>query len=386
MALPAVTSNVVFEQGLSNFSFSLYNTVEKSGNEFISPYSISAALLLLMLGTDGTTSNQLMSAIFKGEQPPDVHNGYKILNDKLTQKTNTGMTLSIANRLFGSQIFTLLDKYKIDALKYYGSEIELLDFAGKAEQSRQYINNWISRQTRNKIRDIIPVGSLDANTIVVIANAIYFKGTWKTKFEQKNTRKRNFFLSGRGQKQVDMMHGQFVTRSGESNQLKCKVLQLPYLGDKLSMILVLPNDRNTLPWVENQLTSEKFESLLSSLRKQETIIQIPKFIVEANYDLIPILKRLGITEIFDDSISDFTRMVTPNIKRVYVSDARHKTYIEVNEEGSEAAAATTIVVSTRSGSVKPRQPFQFIADHPFMFLIRDNETGTILFSGRYTNP
>jgi serpin B len=343
-------------------------------------------MLLLTMGTSGTTEKQMISSICgRNKVPGNIHRSYQSLDRKLSKRTNNGVTLSIANRLFISRIFTVLKTYTTNAQKYYGSDTERLNFASRPEQSRTRINNWIKTKTNNKIQNMLPVGVLDANTIMVLANAIYFKGTWKTKFDPKITQKRNFFVGVNDQRQIDMMYGVFDATSGENTSLACKVLQLPYSGDQLSMVLILPNDGQGLAQLERQLTFDKFKNILSGLRKQKTIIRIPKFTVETEYDLQPILKRMGMTEIFDDRVANFTNMVTPKLNRqgVYVSDARHKAYIEVNEEGSLATAATTVAVSTRSFV---KRPFEFVADHPFMFLIRDNESGTILFMGKYVAP
>lgn len=373
-------SNIAFEHGISDFSFSLYSAVPKSGDEFISPFSVSAALLLLMLGTDGTTKRQLTSSMFGGQTPRDVNLGYKTLADKLATKTNNGVILTLANKLFGSQIYTILDTYKDDGLRFYGSGIDLLDFALQPEQSRNIINNWVASHTRNKIRDMMPPGILDQYTLLVIANAIYFKGTWHTRFDPKDTERRNFHV-GSTQTKVDMMNARYNATSGEHMGLNCRVLRLPYTGKQLSMVFVLPNDRNGLARLENQLTLSNFQNLLSGLRKRDTRIEIPKFVIEAEYELEPILTDLGITEIFDWRVSNFTKMVTRQINDmgVYVNDARHKTFVEVNENGSEAAGATTIETKVKSG----RMPFEFIADHPFVFVIRDDESGIPLFIGRY---
>jgi serine protease inhibitor len=388
MAVPAVAPNLAFQEGISNFSFSLYGAIERSGNEFISPYSISAALLLLSLGTDGTTKKQILSSMFTTGMVNDVHMGYKTLNTKIESRANTGVTLSVTNRLFASDRFTILQKYFTDSLTYYGSEVQRLDFTTQAEQSRVLINNWISTQTHDKIRDMMPKGSINGNTIMVLANAIYFKGMWKRKFDARRTIKKNFKVGPNNQMQVNMMHDQFKAMSGEHTALNCKVLQLPYSGDQVSMVLILPNDKNGLTQLENRLTFAKFQELLSGLRKQDTIIRIPKFKVEESYDLKPILRHLGISEIFDRTTANFTKMVSPQLNShgVYVSNARHKSYIEVNEESSEAAAATTFEITLTSALINPTPPFEFIADHPFMFVILDNETKTTLFMGRYAEP
>ena len=379
---PAV-SNVVFEEGIANFSISLYSALERTGNEFISPYSITSALLLLILGTGTTTKYEMETAIFEYEEPNDVHQGYKLLNDQLAMRTTPGVTFSIANKLYARQGLNLLTTFSTKALTIYGSEVERLDFAQNTENSRLSINKWISANTNNKIKNMIPKNVLNRDTLLVLANAIYFKGTWKTEFKKNITKQRNFFIGPNEQTLVHMMYGEFDAKSGEDLDLDCKILQLPYKGNQMSMIFLLPNDGAGLNELEDILAMEDLTILLSELQTQRTIIRIPKFTMQREYDLKPIMSILGVTEIFDPTIADFSEM-TPS--HAHVSDMRHKAYIEVNEEGSEAAAATTAVIQTRSNTIPKPTPFQFVADHPFLFIIQDDETGTPLFIGRYTRP
>ena len=229
--------------------------------------------------------------------------------------------------------------------------MELLDFVTQPDQFRTRINDWIATQKKSKkIQDMIPSRIIDANTIIVLANAIYFKGTWKTQFAPRNTAKKTFFVGQNEHRSVDMMHGRFNATSGDNLELGCKVLRVPFVGEKLEMVFLLPNDVIGLSRLERYLKMSSFQNAITGLRKHDTLIQIPKFVhvfvIESEYDLIPILTRPGFTEIFDSSVADFTNMVSPqpNSQGVYVSDAPHKTYVEVNEEGSEAAASTTIVV------------------------------------------
>ncbi|XP_052084669.1 leukocyte elastase inhibitor A-like [Mytilus californianus] len=386
MASQVNGSNVVFEEGIANFSNSLYSNLDRTGNEFISPYSITSALLLLMLGTSKTTKNQMKSVIFEYEEPNDINQGYKLLNDELLTRTTSGVTLSIANRLYGSKRLNVLNTFSTKASTYYGSAIELLDFVSQAEKSRLTINDWISNNTNNRIKNMIPKGVLNANTLFVVVNAIYFKGMWKTEFNRNNTTQRNFFVRANDQKLVNMMYGEFDAMSGEDLSLDCKVLQLPYKGNKISMIFVLPNSGDGLSELENKLSVDNFKTLVSGLKTQKTIIRIPKFTMTSEYDLKPICTALGFTEIFDEKIADFSEIFLANETRVRVTDARHKAYIEVNEEGSEAAAATTITIGVTSIQDPKPQPFEFVADHPFLFVIQDDETGIPLFIGRYARP
>ncbi|CAG2200758.1 unnamed protein product [Mytilus edulis] len=383
---PVNRSNIVFEEGIANFSNSLYSKLDRTGNEFLSPYSITSALLLLMLGTGKTTNKQMKSVIFEYEEPDDIDLGYQLLNEKLFTRTTSGVTLAMANRLYSRKGLNLLNTFSTKASTYYGSDVEPLDFVKEAENSRLTINNWISNNTNNRIQNMIPKGVLNANTVLVLTNAIYFKGKWEKEFNTKDTAQRNFFVRANEQKLVNMMYGKFDAKSGEDLSLDCKVLQLPYQGNQISMIFVLPNSGDGLSELESKLTVNTFKTLLSSLKTQKTIIRIPKFTMTSEYDLKPVCTALGITEIFDDKIADFSEMFKSDDTRVRVTEARHKAFIEVNEEGSEAAAATSLTISLTSARIPDPQLFEFVADHPFLFVIQDDETGAPLFIGRYARP
>ncbi|XP_076081442.1 serpin B3-like [Mytilus galloprovincialis] len=386
MASQVNGSNVVFEEGIANFSNSLYSKLDRTGNEFISPYSITSALLLLMLGTGKTTKNQMKSVIFEYAEPDDIDQGYKHLNDELLTRTTKGVSISIANRLFARKGLNLLNTFSTKASAYYGSDVELLDFVTEAEKSRLTINDWISKNTNNIIKNMIPKGVVGANTLLVLVNAIYFKGTWKKEFNKNETSQRNFYVKANEQKLVNMMYGEFDAKSGEDLSLDCKILQLPYQGNQISMVFVLPNSGDGLSELESKLTIDNVDSLVKGLKTQKTLIRIPKFTMTSEYDLKPVCTALGITEIFDNKIADFSEIFESDQTRISVTDARHKAYIEVNEEGTEAAAVTTITVGFASVQDPKPQPFQFVADHPFLFLIQDDETGTPLFIGRYARP
>ncbi|CAG2191131.1 unnamed protein product [Mytilus edulis] len=305
---PVNRSNIVFEEGIANFSNSLYSKLDRTGNEFLSPYSITSALLLLMLGTGKTTNKQMKSVIFEYEEPDDIDLGYQLLNEKLFTRTTSGVTLAMANRLYSRKGLNLLNTFSTKASTYYGSDVEPLDFVKEAENSRLTINNWISNNTNNRIQNMIPKGVLNANTVLVLTNAIYFKGKWEKEFNTKDTAQRNFFVRANEQKLVNMMYGKFDAKSGEDLSLDCKVLQLPYQGKQISMIFVLPNSGDGLSELESKLTVNTFKTLLSSLKTQKTIIRIPKFTMTSEYDLKPVCTALGITEIFDDKIADFSEM------------------------------------------------------------------------------
>ena len=300
------------------------------------------------------------------------------------QKSGENVTLSIANRVFATMGLKLLESYKSDSLNYYGSETELLDFVQDTEGSRKRINTWVEQQTNNKIKDLIPSGALNPASVVVLTNAIYFKGDWALKFKASNTKKREFHLTESKSEMIDMMHMEKEKwLSGTSDKWDCKMLQLPYKGKRISMMIILPNQIDGLGKVEANLSLGMFTEMRSQMYEDDAIVALPKFKMESSFELEKVLPQMGIIEIFSPKKADFDRMVADHPDNIAVSKVIHKAFVEVNEEGTEAAAATGMVMRLMC---MPMPPMEFIADHPFLFLIQENESGTILFIGRFTQP
>lgn len=378
-------------EAISDFSMDLYkliaNSMATNDNLFMSPYSVSAALMLTMLGTGGNSERQLMTALkLIGLPTKNVHSEYKTLHEFLNSKPGSTVTLSIANRIFAKLGLNISASYKSDSLNFYGSELELLDFVTKAEESRVHINSWIEKQTNNKIKDLLPAGSIGPLSLIVLTNAIYFKGDWARQFKPERTRKTKFHVSSNANDDVDvemMSMSKEEWMAGIHDDLGCKVLEMPYKGEELSMVLILPNEIDGLSKLEQKLTMENLNSLMSCVRNQDTIVSIPKFKMEAKFELQKLLPNLGILDIFDADSADFSKMFETSPGKAYVSDVIHKAFIEVNEEGTEAAAATAVMMRLMC---MPMDPLKFIADHPFLFMIKENKTKTILFIGRYCKP
>lgn len=372
-----------FEKSVLEFSIPLYKALDKGDNAFFSPYSVSAALMLLLLGTDGDAKVELETAL-KLQSGSDLktHKGFNDLFKKLMSRSGEGILISIANRIFSKEGVKLQTNYSHNALKFYESEVEPLDFATKAEESRQKINAWVEKQTKDRIKDLIPQGLIKSDTIMVLTNAIYFKGDWEIKFDENATNKQPFYIDGSNSVEVDMMYNKTKkAMSGESDELSCKCLQLPYKQEALSMFIMLPNERTGLAALEEKLSTETLELAFGNVYKQETEIYLPKFKLEASYNLTQTLPKVGITKIFGTS-ADFSAMFEDGGGDVCVTDVVHKAFVEVNEEGTEAAAATAIMMTRMM--VLPA--FEFVADHPFLFFIIDNDSKTIIFMGRYAKP
>ncbi len=264
---------------------------------------------------------------------------------------------------------------------YYSAELESVDYAN-AEEARQKINNWVEGQTANKIQNLIPSGVLNALVRLVLVNAIYFKGDWVQKFDPKNTEKADFHVSAADKVTVDMMFQSKKFRVGYSRDLKTSVVEMPYIGDDLSMVVLLPDKQSSIEQLEQGLTLSHLINLQTSFRMSETnsLVWLPKFKMEQDFDLSDILSDMGMSHLFSDTNADLSGV--DGQRNLYLSKVLHKAFIEVNEEGSEAAAATAGIMMLRAA---PRK-MMFKADRPFLFFIQDTKAGTILFLGKMVAP
>jgi len=365
-----------------DFAFRLYQQVVKKDvncNAFISPYSISAAMSMVLLGSRGNTATELLKGLgFDNEK--NAHKGQQELLRQLTKRFKN-ITLETANKLFVEQAYQLSSNFLQDSEKFYQTTAESVDFANNTENSRILINNWIEDKTRSKIQNLLPSGSINQLTRLVIANAIYFKGDWMNKFDQKNTRLSDFFVNETKVAKVQMMSQEEKFRIGYDQELGVQVVSLPYKGESISMILLVPTERFGLKALESKLCPEKLRSLTSQLSLEKVVLSMPKMKLEFSLNLIPILQKMGICDVFDAGKANLSGI--SGQQDLFVSGAFHKAFLEVNEEGSEAAAATAVVVMLRS---VPRMPVRITCDHPFLFLIKHNATQSILFMGRFLTP
>ena len=382
-------AEVSFKEGLQDFCVKLYQIyAEGTDNIFLSPYSISAALLLTGLGADKETERQIRAALGAGSiSKTEIHRQYKQLESALNAETSRTTSLSIANRIFTKLGLLVDESYKADSKKYYGSGIELLDFLGEPEKSRQHINKWVEDQTRGKIRDLVPSGAIGPLSLMVLVNAIYFKGKWLKPFEAYSTRKNAFHLTKSKQVTVDMMNGEERVKYVLNDAAGYSAVELPYRDGNIVMDFILPKEIEGLKSLEKQIDL-KFMVNISNAFKQadrpEVILSIPKFRMETQYKLETALPHLGIVDMFDVKAADFSAMF-PSTPDAFISDAIHKAFVEVDEEGTEAAAATAMMMMLGC-AFNPERPKEFIADHPFIFMIRDTKSDTVLFIGRYVAP
>ncbi|KAM6177333.1 leukocyte elastase inhibitor-like [Erethizon dorsatum] len=354
----------------------------RTGNIFISPYSISSAMGMIFLGTRGETAAQLSKALHF-DMVKDVHSSFQSLNAKLN-KRGASYILKLANRLYGEKTYDFLPEFLASTKKMYGAEMVSVDFRNDTENTRKTINKWVKERTEGKIRKLLAPGVLDDTSKLVLVNAIYFKGVWQEKFQKNDTTDVPFRLNKTDTKTVKMMSQKARFPYGYIEDLKCQVLELPYRDRKVSMIILLPDDikddTTGLEEIEKQLTLEKLREWTENLETIEVNVQLPRFKVEESYNLNDSLAHLGAQDLFSSSKADLSGI--SGARDLSVSKIIHKAFIEVNEEGTEAAAATAGVAVFAMLT----QEVNFFADHPFIFILKEQATNAPLFIGRLASP
>jgi serpin B len=397
---PAVrekTEEVVVE-GNNRFALELYAKLrEQKGNLFFSPYSISAALAMTYAGARGETEAQMarvmhfpagpkvlpkdyQGPIQQGWDQQRFHSAFGAIIKDLNAKGGKGKyELSVANALWGQKGYRFLAEFLELIEARYGGKLNEVDFLTATEAARQTINKWVEKETKDKIKELIKPGILDKFTRLVLTNAIYFKGNWARQFKEEDTKEAAFTLLS-GEKVDSPMMNQ-TAEFGYIETENFQGLELPYVDDELSMIILLPKEANGLTGFEKSLTAENLSQWLAALHKRKVIVSVPKFKMTSEFSLADVLKQMGMEDAFSGK-ADFSGMTGK--KDLYISAVIHKAFVDVNEEGTEAAAATAVVM--RATAIRPEEIPVFRADHPFLFLIRDNGSGSILFIGRMMNP
>lgn len=369
------------------FALELFQTLNESsptGNIFFSPFSISSSLAMVFLGAKGSTAAQL-SKTLHFDSVEDIHSCFQSLTAEVS-KLGASHTLKLANRLYGEKTYNFLPEYLASTQKMYGADLAPVDFLHASEDARKEINQWVKGQTEGKIPELLSVGVVDSMTKLVLVNAIYFKGMWEEKFMTEDTTDAPFRLSKKDTKTVKMMYQKKKFPFGYISDLKCKVLEMPYQGGELSMVILLPKDiedeSTGLKKIEKQITLEK----LLEWTKRENLefidvhVKLPRFKIEESYTLNSNLGRLGVQDLFSSSKADLSGM--SGSRDLFISKIVHKSFVEVNEEGTEAAAATGGIATFCM--LLPEE--EFTVDHPFIFFIRHNPTSNVLFLGRVCSP
>ncbi|XP_071005863.1 leukocyte elastase inhibitor-like isoform X2 [Oncorhynchus clarkii lewisi] len=368
------------------FALELYRTLGQTntGNVFISPFSISSALAMVYLGAKGDTAAQ-MAKVLSFNLTKDVHTDFQTLNGDINSPS-ASYILKLANRLYGEKTCNFLTEFLESTHKFYHADMKAVDFLGAAEEARGEINGWVEQQTANKIKDLLKPGTVSAMTRLALVNAIYFKGNWLNRFDQKDTKEMPFKLNQNESKPVQMMHQMKKFPFNYVPDYNLQIVELPYVDEELSMFVLLPEEAtdgsDPLVKLERELTMEKLDEWTSRNNMDtgtEVIVHLPKFKLEEDYELNKPLTQLGMKDVFEGGRADLSGMNGEG--GLFLSTVAHKAFVEVNEEGTEAAAATAGIVAF----CMIREE-HFTADHPFLFFIRHNKSKSILFLGRFSSP
>ncbi|MBL9163900.1 MAG: serpin family protein [Planctomycetaceae bacterium] len=374
---PAVQAVAVANNGLAFDLFRQLGSEDADENLLISPISISTALTMTYAGARGATAAQMADVLhLNGLADDAIHAGCGGLISDLNAPRE-GYKLSVANRLFGQTGFPFRQQFLDTLAGPYGAPLEQLDFVGNTEPSREHINDWVADQTNQKIKDLLPSGSITTDTALVLTNAVYFNGAWKNRFDAAATNDAPFYRLDGSVGQASLMYQQNVLNHAAFDDFQ--MLEIPYAGDDLTLVVMLPNQRDGLAALEGSLDAERFQESVDSMQLRKVDLFLPKFTFRDGASLKAPLEDLGMTDAFGDA--DFSGISEGG--DLVISDVVHKTFIDVNEGGTEAAGATAVIVETTS--VNPNPP-AFRADHPFLFGLRDAHTGGLLFLGRMTDP
>jgi serpin B len=370
-------------EGGNRFALDLYGKLKgQPGNLFFSPRSISTALAMTYGGARGKTAEQMARVLRFPESQDALHEAFAASDNTLRQQAErSGCRLNLANRLWGQQSSHFLPDFLALTRDHYHAELAQVDFAGNAELVRTQINKWVEEQTADKIRDLVPPGVLTPLTRLVLTNAIYFHGSWSKPFTEALTTEDNFQVTSDKTTRAPLMHkiDDFRFFAGDG----LKVLELPYGKGEFSAAVLLPDEVDGLPDLEGRLGSENLNKWLTSAGSRKVEVFLPRYTLTSAFSLSQTLGDMGMPLAFDLDRADFSGISTD--EKLFISEVLHKAFVDVNEKGTEAAAATGVVVSVLAAVVQIK-PVVFRADHPFLFLILDSRNRSILFMGRVVNP
>lgn len=389
------TDKEIVVQGNNEFALALYAKLRSAeGNLFFSPYSISAALAMTYVGARGSTESQMSEVLHfpaaaseTGESAAlplsDRRRFACVFGEVIKDLNNRGQEsrykMAVANALWAQKDYGILAEY-LELIKTgFDGKLQEVDFVSASETARKTINSWVEEKTNEKIKDLLAKGILDSMTRLVLTNAVYFKGDWARQFKAERTKDAPFTLADGNKIDVPMMNQ--VEQFGYMETDTLQALELPYVDDELSMIVLLPKKLDGIDELEQNLTVESLSQTLEKLHKREVVVSIPKFKMTWQFGMADVLRSMGMQDAFSGR-ADFSGI--NGQKNLFISAVIHKAYVDINEEGTEAAAATAVTI--RLTSVGPVPSPVFRADHPFLFLIRDNNSGSILFIGRVMNP
>ncbi len=368
-------------EGNRAFAFDLYRrVVSEDENLFFAPHSISAALAMTYAGAREETEVQMSEVLHFPFSASVLNPIFGELEKVLLEKQGEGVELLSANSLWPQKRYELEPDYLNVVSRYYRSEIFPTDYADP-EAARLAINAWVEKQTRDRIQNLIAPGVLNELTRLVLVNAVYFKGLWATPFPEANTRDRTFNPIDDEPVEISTMRGRISARYAEVDE--GKVLELDYQGGDFALMVMLPAPRRRLDVLERNLSPRMLTRWEEGLETREVDVYLPRFTMEASFNLGQTLKAMGMDDAFDPDNANFSG-IDGLVNSLFISEVVHKAFVEMTEEGTEAAAATAVIMMTKTAM--PREVPEFRADRPFVFLIKERSTGSILFLGRMVKP
>lgn len=385
---PKVTEEELAQRvdGNNAFALDFYHVVrDAEGNLFYSPYSISSALAMPYAGADGETEEQMAETLRYDLPQERLHPAFNALSLALTteeeeeqEEEGDPFILDVANAVWGQEGYPFRQEYLDILARNYGAGIHILDFVQAPEQARQTINAWISEQTNGRIEDLIPQGVIDDLTRLILTNAIYFRASWEHPFDEEQTQDGPFRLPDGEEISVPMM--QQTARFGYTEGKDYQAVELPYVGNRASMVIVAP-EMGQFSDFEESLQAQDIEDIMANMENEDVILTMPKFSFDARFQMAQQLAEMGMPTAFSPEEADFSGI--DGSRELYIHEVLHEAFVAVDEAGTEAAAATAVVVGITAA---PAEPTEFTIDRPFIFLIRDMETNAILFMGRVINP
>lgn len=382
--VPASSPDVsILAKATNAFAIDLYGLLrEREGNLAFSPSSIEVALAMTWAGARSETKTEMTKVLHLAGDDTSVHGAAKSLLADWNNPSRDAYELRVVNRLFGESSYEFEQTFLDLTREQYGAELERLSFRSDQEGSRAKINGWVEGQTKNRIQKLLPSGSITDMTRLVLTNAVYFLGRWSTRFEESATAEQVFHTFDGREVQVQMMHQ--TQTFGYARHDGLQVLEMRYVGDDLAMTIILPDANDGLLAIEERLSVEEIDRWVGSLHQQKVRVAFPRARIypQDSIQLKGELSKLGMPLAFSRS-ADFSGMSNPTDpnESLMIDNVYHKAFVNIDEAGTEAAAATAVVMKARGAAHTPNVP-EFRADHPFLFLIRDLRTGTILFIGR----
>ena len=367
--------------GMNGFALKMFSKLRsEEGNLFFSPFSIETAFAMAAEGARGNTAKEISDAFGLPQDGAETRSSFSALLGKMNYP-NDNYALSVANSLWTQAGFPIKADFSSTLENYYSATASTLDFSSDAETSRKTINDWVAGKTDMKILDLIPSGGINSLTRTVLVNAIYFKANWAQQFSKSDTRDGDFYVSPSKTVKVPLMYQPKAQNATYFADESLRALEMDYVGGDLSMLILLPRQNDGLAALEGNLTAQKVSGIRNSMRKTVLPVWLPRFKMAKAKELSGILKDLGIGDAFREGNADFSGISETG--RLSITGVFHKAFVEVNEEGTEAAAATGIGMGITS--FNPDLP-EFRADHPFVFFILDKRSGAILFAGRVSDP